>query len=198
MGGQTPSDFSVQYSDDAVAWTTAWSETGVTWTGFEFKRCVNPSYGEPPYSGSPHGAHAYWRLHSMRADNDDAVALAEMEFRATPGGADQATGGTPSASSIFSGSFPASAAFDDDGGTLWSAANGSNWAWLQYQFGSAVEVTEVVIAARDDVAAITSPGEFAFQYSDDGVTWTTAWALVGETSWSLGETRTYTDPNYVP
>ena len=152
------------------------------------------------YSGSPHGSHAYWRFVSMAADSDDAVCFAEIEFRATPGGADQATGGTPTASSVWTASNPdlfAANAFDDNPATIWSAENNTNYAWLRYQFASPVEVAEVAITARNDVAADTSPGEFAIQYSDDGTTWTTAWVVLGETGWSLGQTRVYTDPNFV-
>jgi hypothetical protein len=123
---------------------------------------------EQSYAGSPHGAHAYWRFVSLRADNDDAVALAAMQFRAAPGGADQATGGTPTASSSWDGILAPDKAFDDNAATLWSAANNSNWGWLRYQFAAPVEIGEVAIIARSDVAPDTSPGEFAIQSSDDG------------------------------
>lgn len=195
--GQVPTGFSIEYSDDGSTWSEAWSESGLSWSGFEFKRLVNPAYVEPGYSGSPHGAHPYWRFYSMAADNDDAVALAEFQFRATPGGVDQATGGTPSASSVWSGALGVANAFDDDPGSLWSAANNSYAAWLAYEFAAGTETAQVAITARTDVAANTSPGEFAIQWSDDGVLWTTAWAEVGETGWSLGETRTYDDPAYI-
>lgn len=127
---QMPTDFVVQWSDDAVEWITAWSESGITWGGFEYKRFVNPSYAEPAYSGSPHGSHPYWRVWISRSeDGSNSPAVGEMQFRATPGGADQATGGTPSASSVWTtgSTLPASNAFDDDPDTLWSSINGSDW-----------------------------------------------------------------------
>lgn len=207
MHGQTsppsemPTTFSVDYSDDGSTWTTAWSETSISWAGREFKRFVNPATSTS-YSGSPWGAHVYWRLIIQSAqDNTTSPALAEIEMRATPSGSDQCSGGTASASSSFSGSFPASNAFDNNVSTLWSAGNtvdGQNAPWLQYQFASAVHVAELVLTGRNDGFAQTSPIAFALQYADASTgPWTTALAGNSLPTWSVGESRTYTDPNYI-
>lgn len=198
QSAQYPAAFSVQYSDDGSVWTTSWSESGLSLSAFEYHRSNHPAATVPGGSGSKHGSHAHWRLFLMNP-GDTAVSVAEAQFRATPGGADQATGGTASASSTFSG-FPASNAFDNDTGTLWNnSASGANrrWAWLRYQFAAPVEVAEVALTMRNDGFIATAPQHFAVQYSDDGTVWTTAWMVLGETGWSLGETRVYTDPDYV-
>lgn len=195
---QLPTDFTIEYSDDNSNWTVAWTETGLSWSGFEYKRLVDPAWSEPSYTGSPHGSHLYWRYVFMAADTpSNAACIAEGQFRATVGGADQASGGTASASSIFSGSYIASNAFDNNNTTLWSAANATGYSWLQYQFSSAVNVAEIAIISRHDGFQTTSPGELAIQYSDNGTLWTTAWVELGETGWSNTETRVFADPNYI-
>lgn len=199
---QMPTAFSVQYSDNGSTWTTAWSESGLSWSAREFKRFVDPGYTEPSYTGSPWGTHVYWRLCIMEPISGAvAPAIAEVENRATPGGADQTSGGTATAESIFSGSFPASNAFDGNASTLWSSANTSGpraFTWVQYQHSSAVSWAQLVLKARNDTAANTSPANIAWQFADSSSgPWTTVMVQNGLAAWSLGETRTYTDPNYI-
>ena len=198
--GQTPVTFVVQYSDDGSAWTTLWSVSTSAWTQGEHRRFVNPSYSTGGYSGSPHGSHLYWRIFALQSETwTSAVAIGEVEMRATPAGADQCAGGTAAADSEFSGSFVAANAFDNSNTTVWSALDRGNynWGWIRYQFASAVEVAEVKIRARHDVAPTTSPEIFWVQHSDDGVTWTTAWDVLAQTGWVLSEERVFTDPAYV-
>lgn len=198
FASQMPTAFDVQYSDDGSSWTTHWSESGLSWAGYEFKKFVHPDWVEASYTGSPRGGFQYWRLFAKRDGGPNAPAVAELQFRATPGGADQATGGTASASSIFSGSFPASAAFDDDAGTLWSTSSAATFGWLQYQFSGTVEVAQIALTARNDTAVTTTPSALAVQYSATGsAPWTTLLNDESETGWSLGETRTYTDDGYI-
>lgn len=54
---QMPTAFDVQWSDDNSSWTTAWSESGVSWSAHEFKRFYHPSLPAASHSGSPHGTH---------------------------------------------------------------------------------------------------------------------------------------------
>ena len=56
----------------------------------------------------------------------------------TYGVTDLFTGGTPSVSSVFSGSSPATNAVDNDTGTCWFAATATN-EWFKYDFGSGNE-----------------------------------------------------------
>lgn len=190
-----PTAYTVEYSNDNNSWSVAWS-INTTWPdAFDFKRFVNPSYAVPSYTGSPHGSHSFWRVF-VTFGVGDSVGIAEMEYRATPSGADQATGGSAAASSIFSGSFPASAAFDDDSGTYWVTS--VDWAWLRYDFASPVSVAEVSIQARPSGSPVSGPVYFAIQWADSSSgPWTTAWHEMGETGWALGETRVFTDPNYI-
>lgn len=199
---QQPTVFTVEHSDDGANWTVAWYGGAFSpWTTREYKRLVNPAVIPNPVTGSPHGAHQFWRLAFMENNNlSFSMCVGEAQFRATPGGADQATGGTAAASTEFSGSFVAANAFDNVLTTLWGSVTSSlesAFSWLRYQFPSPVEVAEVVIQARHDASAATAPRNFAVQHSDDGVTWTTAWVVIEQTGWAFSEARTFTDPNYV-
>lgn len=197
---QNPTAFTVEYSDDGTNWFSAWSVSGLSWAAREFKRSINPSYTTTSYTGSPWGTHLYWRL-AIQSSQDDSTppALAEIEMHGTPAGADQCNSGTASASSTYSSSFLASNGFDNNNSTLWSAASGAFDAqWIQYQFASAVSVAELKLTARNDTAVNTSPLAFALRYSDSSSgPWTTAIAANQIAAWTLGLSRTYTDPKYI-
>ena len=122
-------------------------------------------------------AHRYWALQvTARAGSGNGVGLAEIEMRATPGGADQCSGGTASGASSF-GLVPANA-FDNDDNTIWhDAATGGEKVRISYDFGTAVTVAEVFV--RNSPAGATSglpgviygPAACMIQWSDDGSAW---------------------------
>lgn len=193
---QTPKSFNVQYSDDDINWVTAWSVADQTgWSGYSFRRFSNPT-GRPSYTGSPYGSHVYWRLHVATTEQGGAPSCGELEMRSTAGGSNLCTGGTPSASSIWSATYSADKAFDGTTTTLWSAAVANSW--LQYQFASAVSVGIITIKARSDGFANTSPRNFLLQYADSSSgPWATAFRVVSETGWTVNQSRTFTDPAFV-
>lgn len=193
---QTPTDFDVQYSDDGTTWTTSWSVTGLTWAAGEFKRLTKPSASRS-YSGSPHGSHAYWRLYELRPQNSsrNVCGFAEMEMRATPGGSDQCSGGTATASTTFSGAGAANA-FDNSASSVWSGSGANFEDWIRYQFAAPVSVGQISIKARNDSFFLDAPKWAAMQYSDDGAKWTTAWTIT-PVAWTTGSTQAFSDPAYV-
>ena len=199
--GQQAKDYTVEWSDDNSTWTVAWSVTGAVIGEFEFHLSVDPSWSEPSYVGSPYGSHEFWRIYTMRPQTaSDAPAIGEIEFRATPGGADQASGGTAVADAVFGAGLEASKAFDNNATTLWSSTDKGlvNFAWIYYQFASPVEVAEFIIKSRHDVAAQTSPRFFALQFADSSSgPWTTVLVPPSQIGWSLSETRTFTDPDFI-
>jgi F5/8 type C domain len=195
FSGQAPNTFEIQWSNDGSTWTTYFSESGITWTTDPVQKFSHPS-AISVHTGSPHGSHRYWRLHTLWADT--AVSAGEVEMRGTPSGSDLATGGTATASSDFSGSFNAPKAFDNSFTTLWSAASSRVAAWLQYDFGSAVSLAEVTLRSRHDSLATGTARRASIRYADStSGPWTTAWAPPAQGAWSLSETRTFTDPAYV-
>ena len=140
------------------------------------------------------GSHVYWRIYITASDSVDPwkAQIGEMEYRATLGGADQAAGGTATASSTYS-SFPPANGFDDDTATSWACdIDVALPQWLQYQFSSAVEVAQVAITSGiTEARADRAPNDFLIQYSDDGSNWTTALSVAGEPDWGVTETRLY-------
>jgi len=141
-------------------------------------------------------AHAAWRVLVMGSQNGvNLFALSEMEIRATPGGADQTSGGTPIASSEFGG-LPASNAFDNNSATLFASGAVGFPAWLGYQ--KSMEAREFVLTARNDASYDQGPaGPIAFQWSDtptDQFSWVTAWTAT-PVAWTTGSSQTFTEPS---
>lgn len=123
-------------------------------------------------------AHRYWALLvTARPGSGNGVGLAEVEMRATSGGADQCSGGTAGGASSF-GQVPANA-FDNDDATIWhNASTGGNPVRLSYDFGSPVTVTEVFVRIPAASGSGTGfpgvtygPAACWVQWSDDGTAW---------------------------
>lgn len=133
-------------------------------------------------------AHRYWRI-QLRAINGPNGGLGELQMRESIGGVNVATGGTPSASSVYGGTqFPASKAFDglteDTGvGNGWAAQGFSGGAgigsfpWLKYDFGAGNEkdIAEIVIycPGTGGLGVNEMPIVFDWQWSDDDIEWIT-------------------------
>lgn len=196
---QMPRNFRLEYSDDGSIWTTLYTPAAQTgWTANEMRLFTTPDYAPPAYTGSPQGAHRYWRIHCARSsDGGSTYSAGEVEMRATPGGADQCNGGTATAHSNFSGSFNAPKAFDNNPATLWSANGAAGDGWLKYDFGSPVEVAEVMIQARNDASFGQTPRWGQIEFSDDNAHWSVAWEYEMPSTYSAGLVQVTTDPAYV-
>lgn len=130
----------------------------------------------------------YWRFQAYLGAGS-GQSHAEINFRATVGGSNLSrASGTASASSTFSGSFPASNAVDGNNSTIWTSNGEQDSAWWQFDFGSAQTVREVSITKR--ASSTQAFREGAVFYSSDGSTWYPARAIVQ--SWnSAQETRDF-------
>lgn len=157
-----------------------------------------------PYAidtGSPATSVARWRLLNLTTTNspitDGAAAIAELEFRETPGGANVATGGTASASNSYPG-LPASNAFDGNPSTLWGTNGGAGAnSTIAYQCPAPVSINEISMTARGDAAGYgvsQTPRSLRVQSSPDGTTWTTEWTVADTGAWADGETKVFTRP----
>jgi hypothetical protein len=145
-------------------------------------------------------AHTWWRILITANNSDTYCALDEIEMRTTPGGVDQCIGGTAIASSSYTGDWGPDNCFDDvfggGQGSSWSSATGASFPhWIGYHFSSSVEITEVLLAfpmAGDGGVRIAqSPRDFAIQWSDDGITWTTTSTFRGLNPMAFSEKRIY-------
>lgn len=130
----------------------------------------------------------HWRILCAAAQSGTNIAMAEVEWRATAGGADlTAPAGAATASSrwINSATYDAIQAFDNDAATWWETAAGfAVGSWIAYDFGSDVEPVELSIQAQ---ATNPSKGvkDGTVQYSADGVTWVDLMYFAGLT-WTNG------------
>lgn len=119
-------------------------------------------------------------------------------MRATPGGADQCSGGTASASSSYSSGYLPANAFNNTPSDEW--ASGITFPhWIRYQFAAPVEVQEVAIQATDAAYSGSNeqPRSFTIEYSDDGTVWYAVAAYNGIPGWAVEEARAFPcSPDY--
>ena len=138
--------------------------------------------------------HRYWRLYSHSDGLRDYTILAEFNMFESVGGDEVSyVGGVASATSESS---PASNAFDDSPSTNWETIQHSTSEdqWLTYDFGLGNEkaIREVSIQSS------ATPGDeslclnaFDIEYSDDGVNWFSVGSFTTNSTWTLGEIRTW-------
>lgn len=134
-------------------------------------------------------AHSYWRIY-VTANNGDATwtDFNEIEFRATIGGTDQCSGGTALGDDSTYNS--PNNAFDNDTANSHISSGGLP-SWVGYQFASPVEVAQVSLITPLVNEAARAPKDFLIQYSDDGITWTTAKEVINQTNWTTAEQRLF-------
>lgn len=107
--------------------------------------------------------------------------------------ADQCSGGTPTASSEYSGSYPVTNVFDGTTSTEWISDAGGLPQWVEYEFASAKAIRAVKVYAH---ATLTqAPGSFNIQYWD-GDSWENASSETGIV-WAIAGWKTfYIDADY--
>jgi hypothetical protein len=147
---------------------------------------------------TPRPANVGWRLEvTKRRDNATTwTQLAAMELRnmAYVAPTNQQTGGTAFASSDYGG-YPGSSAFDANAGTF-SNSNGTLPYQLGYQHPAPISCLSVTLTARGDgFGPDAAPKNFNVRYSDDGVTYTTAWSVTDSGTWTAGGTKSFNAPD---
>lgn len=148
-------------------------------------------YGPPPgYQAWLENA-AYqgdvWRFQQWQTSSASGHAIAEVELRLTPAGADQTAGGAASASSTF-GANVASLAIDDSAASFWGSADTTSW-W-QVDIGAEQAIRHILHTVRGD-GFNQYPAAGAWTYSrDGGTTFFPARAWNG-LAWVSGETKTF-------
>lgn len=160
----------VQWSDDGENWTNAWApqtnlRPGATTAWIPY---VNPA-ANGLYDGSEH---KHWRL---RWTGRQGQYIQMREVQMVRDGANIASGGIATASSVYNATYTADKAFDNNQSTSWSTGAGAaggnlGYDWLAYEFLSPVRLTAFTMTAdRNDYSG--SPYMFA-EWSDDGINWT--------------------------
>ena len=144
--------------------------------------------GETDMNCASPKAARYWRVlvWESQTTTDDFRGLQLVNMRTTAGGANQATvGANFSCSSAGTGTASLMAA----GGLLRSADIDDQAWWVQYDFGAPTTIREFYI--QGDSVVGFSPRDFAFQWSNDGITWTTMVEYLAQ-SWTASEFKTFT------
>ncbi|WLJ71141.1 hypothetical protein [Sphingomonas phage Carli] len=153
--------------------------------------------GPPPdVSGDPH---RYWRA-KFYAKSSNVASVAKLELRGAVGGPDLAAGKT-----IISGADwnqPVANLFDTDGSSF-SYINAprrqSAGAWAGIDFGASSadwpSVVEVLLRNGNPGTAGQGATAASIEYSDDGVTWVSAWSFATSDWPSSLENRVFTKPD---
>lgn len=129
-----------------------------------------------------------WRISVTSPGNPSSgLYVARLEMATSIGGTDECTGGTPTASSVYS-THVAEHAFDSDNSTYWQAA--AVPAWLEYEFATAKAIKEIAITCPTTGSWAACPGDFTVEYWD-GSQWIVAGTFVHESGSSAGARRTY-------
>ena len=149
---------------------------------------------EPVGSGGA-GKHRYWRLQAASGAPAWNIQLQELVLTNTFDGLQKAVGGTALASAGT-----AALAFDANTATRWSGGEGGGW--IGYDFGAPIQIVEARIVVSGGPSNWGRPTTGNIQFSDDGVTWISAFPV--NTGWGGGtlpagdQTGVFRDATYVP
>lgn len=184
-----PRDFDIQYSADGSSWSTGWSIRGETgWAEAETRSFTKSDDAWQGVAGP-----RYWRVYVNSVDGGTQTMVSELQLRVN--GVDQTVPSEAhlwaTESSFFSGS-EGYRAFDDLT-SKWTGQTSSD-EWVMWDFGpwGGQPIDGLAMRSRSDHSNTSStPSNFDVQYSNDGISWTTASSITGETGWSQGEWRTF-------
>lgn len=138
-------------------------------------------------------SYRYWglRVYARTAESQIRCTLAEVDFRATIGGADLCTGGTPGSASSDAPTTPA-LLFDNDPATAWRrSATATVLVW--YDFGVSTTVAQAWFKLPDAAAvwpgSTSGPEGVQVVGSNDGTLW---FPLVSYALTSIADGAEYT------
>lgn len=145
----------------------------------------------PVTSGTTSSVHPFWRLYSLANNNDSYTGLRELQFVDSTGAILPTNTGSAIAGGD-DGQNPPANAFDGNTGTVWQIQSSNNVS-IGYNFPSPVGVVGVKLMANRFTGQ--TPSSFRVEWSDDGITYNTAWTVsTGSSGWSDYEVRTFIDP----
>lgn len=141
---------------------------------------------EPPADGQ------IWRIQA--ASSQAFQGASEIEMRSVIGGADLCTGGSAQSYSIYSGSYAAANAFDDNTATLYHSDSHGILNFIQYTFAAPVaDIVQLAIRARSDGENGIAPRDFDVR-KWDGSAFVTQWTVRGTPVYANGEQKIFTKP----
>lgn len=182
---QAPLDLKLQWSDDNSTWTDKLKvESIVPWTAGQTR-----TFNANDYS-TQNGDRTFWRLNITADNGSNAVSMAELQFRTSVGGANQATGGKGFVSVVYDSPVSAGNLFDGSTSTAWASSSASGIAG--YRWASAKDIAEIAITSRPSFPT-QAPKDFTVEYWN-GSSFVTAMTVTGSSGWSSGETRSFILP----
>lgn len=134
----------------------------------------------------------YWRIYITAVGSGLVAGLAEIELRATAGGADLTSPSTPMGAS----SNNAASLVDNNTSLAWTTASTGSpwWAWADLSasnYGQAQPAVELALWPSGSSTASVSPKDFVVQGSLDGTTWTDIKSFSGVTGWTAGTPKIF-------
>lgn len=162
----------------------AWTEAAVNALKFGVKVDA-PATVALPYR------YVRFRFTSVLSGN---VAMAEVQMRLVPAGADVTVVGQAVASGDIGGGFVAPNAIDNNANTMWNSGYSAGNTWWYADLGSSQAIVEYTIQARHDGFLGDTPRGWEVEGSDNAVDWT---LIKSETTpiWPVvSEVRTFTLP----
>ena len=134
----------------------------------------------------------FWRIYITAVGSGLVAGLAEIELRATSGGADLTSPSTPMGAS----SNNAASLVDNNTSLAWTTASTGSpwWAWADLSasnYGQAQPAVELALWPSGSSTASVSPKDFVVQGSLDGTTWTDIKSFSGVTGWTAGTPKIF-------
>ncbi len=177
---ELPVSIGLSYSDDDSSWTVAMppKKTDPFVTNGVMLLQVGTS-----------DTNSYWRLNCSVGRDANYLAIAEIAMHTSIGGSNACSGGGNNIAwdSAFSVAY-GSLAFDGLNATQWESNTGFPH-WIYYRFPSDTAIVEYVVTAGTSNGE--APKTWTFEYSGDGLTWTTADTQTNAAAWSINEVRTF-------
>lgn len=159
-------------------------------------------YNAPKTASTPSG-HTWWRINIETTRFFDGIfaSIQEIEFRAELDGPSVTTGGTAFADTAVSpglDNYSAYAAFDGvttgDTESFWTMPSTSPQPCsIGYEFASPVDIVQVsLFSGASSTRAARMPRNFTLDWSDDGVSWTTAMTVVDAPAFGVYQEQVFT------
>jgi hypothetical protein len=196
---RAPQAFTLDWSDDGSAWTTA---TGGSFTCYGWLIAQTRTFPEATLAA---GYHRFWRLFcSTNNGGSSFTGIGDVEFRATAGGADQtvnlSSNGPTSTGKIIGSNITTVGdegwrAFDDSTASFWLGSGTTN-VWVAFCGVSPFTVQEAMLQATSGSSLTRMVKDGKIEWSDDGDkigggTWTTAGTFT-QIGWVANQSITVT------
>lgn len=191
---QWPTSLVVENSVDEINWLTVWTVDQPLNT-YSDGLCVLRN----PASITPGSTHQWWGIRPTALQSSTSFGVREIEFRATPGGADLTTGGVGGSWRPFGNPGISATYVFDSAATDYASEGGQGLNDIVvYDYGYGNEKgppAQLAVTARNDTGAANeydqAPTAFDLVYSDDGHTFTTYESFTTTADWTSTETRLF-------